>query len=124
MIQILVNTSRPGKYLSIFILEKTFSGILNHISLAKKGLKVFGQDLEIPATVEREKSAKTEKPAKSEPAPKGPTPAAPAPAQAKAEVELKQEAAHPASEVAAAVVKAAAILNEAPPEDQVQIPVI
>ena len=75
---------------------------------------------EISATVEREKSAKPEIPAKSEPAPKEPTPAAPAPAQAKAEVELKPEAAHPASEVAAAVVKAAAILKDAPPEDQVQ----
>ena len=66
--------SRPGKYKNIFILEKTFSGILNHILLATKGLKIFGQDLEILVTVEREKSAKPEKPAKSEPAAK-PTPA-------------------------------------------------
>ena len=122
MIQILVNTSRPGKYLSIFILEKTFSGILNHISLAKKGLKIFGQDLEIPVKVERETSAKPEKPAKSVPEPK-PKPAAP-----EVKAESKPEV-HPASETANAVNNltaivagvATSVVNDAPTEDQVKI---
>ena len=122
MIQILVNTSRPGKYFSIFILEKTFSGILDHILLATKGLKIFGQDLEIPDTAEREKSAKPEKPGKSEPAPK-PTPAAP-----EVKAESKPEV-HPASETANAVNNltaiaagvATSVVNDAPTEDQVQI---
>ena len=123
MIQILVNTSRPGKYLSIFILEKTFSGILKHISLATKGLKIFGQDLEIPTTDEREKSAKPEKPAKSEPAAK------PAPASSpEVKAESKPEV-HPASETANAVNNltaiaagvATSVVNDAPTEDQVQI---
>ena len=121
MIQILVNNSRAGKYLSIFILEKTFSGILNHILLATKGLKIFGQDLEIPVTVEREKSAKPEKPAKSEPAAK---PSAP-----EVKVESKPEVL-PASETANAVNNltaiaagvATSVVNDAPTEDQVQIP--
>ena len=128
MIQILVNNSRPGtsKYFSIFNLEMTFSGILNHISLATKGLKIFGQDLEISVTVEREKSAKPEKPAKSEQEtkPKPTTPAAP-----EVKAESKPEV-HPASETANAVNNltaiaagvATSVVNDASTEDQVQIP--
>ena len=124
MIQILVNNSRPGKYLSISILEKTFSGILNHILLATKGLKIFGQDLEIPVIVEREKSAKPEKPAKSEPEQK----AKPAPAAPEVKAESKPEV-HPASETANAVNNltaiaagvATSVVNDAPTEDQVKM---
>ena len=98
---------------------------MNHISLATKGLKIFGQDLEIPTTVEREKSAKPEKPAKSEPEPK---PAAkPAPAAPEVKAESKPEV-HPASETANAVNNLTAIaagvaknvVNDAPTEDQVK----
>ena len=102
----------------------TFSGILNHISLATKGLKIFGQNLEISVTVEREKSAKPEKPAKSEQETKPkPTPAAP-----EVKAESKPEV-HPASETANAVNNltaiaagvATSVVNDAPTEDQVKI---
>ena len=124
MIQFMVNNSRPGKYLSIFILEKTFSGILNHILLATKGLKIFGQDLEIPVTVEREKSAKPEKPGKSESEQKS----KPGPAAPEVKAESKPEV-HPASETANAVNNLTAIaagvaknvVNDAHTEDQVKI---
>ena len=98
---------------------------MNHILLAAKGLKIFGQDLEIPVTVEREKSAKPEKPAKSEQEPK--TKAAPAaPAAPEVKAESKPEV-NPASETANAVNNltaiaagvATSVVNDA--EDQVQI---
>ena len=88
-----------------------------------KGLKIFGQDLEIPVTVEREKSAKPEKPAKSEPAAKPTQASAP-----EVKAESKPEV-HPASETANAVNNltaiaagvAANVVNDAPTEHQVQI---
>ena len=87
-----------------------------------KGLKIFGQDLEIPVTVDREKSAKPEKPAKSEPEQK----AKPAPAAPEVKAESKPEV-HPASETANAVNNltaiaagvATSVVNDT--EDQVQI---
>ena len=99
--------------------------MLYWISLAKKGLKIFGQNLEISVTVEREKSAKPEKPAKSEQEtkPKPTTPAAP-----EVKAESKPEV-HPASETANAVNNltaiaagvATSVVNDAPTEDQVKI---
>ena len=95
---------------------------MNHILLATKGLKIFGQDLEISVTVEREKSAKPEKPAKSEPAAKPEVKAPEVKAESKPEV-------HPASETANAVNNLTAIaagvatnvVNDAPTEDQVKM---
>ena len=99
---------------------------MNHILLATKGLKIFGQDLEIAVTDEREKSAKPEKPAKSEPAAKPTQASAPeVKAESKPEVLPASETANAVNNLTAiAAGVATSVVNDAPTEDQVKILVL